>query len=147
MTSTNQSASGIDISSNSACELVRLGAAQVLDVRQPFELDAEGRIPDAIHIPLFHLKYQLGHALNAEEQEILDADEPSERELAIFLADLNTVHFQRDRILLCICNSGRRSRIAVEILRRLGYARSYSILDGWRAWCQSPLREKHPQAA
>ena len=129
----------LEISSSSACELVRLGVAQVLDVRQAFELDVEGRIPDAIHVPLFHLKHQLGHALNAEEQEILDADEPSERELVMFLAELNAVHFQRDQILLCLCNSGRRSLVAVEMLRRLGYGRSYSIMDGWRAWCQSPL--------
>jgi hypothetical protein len=38
--------------------------------------------------------------LNAEEQEILDVNVPSDRGLALFLADLNAVHFQRDQIRL-----------------------------------------------
>jgi hypothetical protein len=41
-----------------------------------------------------------GTGVNAAEQGGLDADEPNNRDLVLFLADLNAVHFQRDQIRL-----------------------------------------------
>ncbi|OGU21673.1 MAG: hypothetical protein A2580_07920 [Hydrogenophilales bacterium RIFOXYD1_FULL_62_11] len=62
--------------------------------------NAARRVPDVLHLPLFQLKRQLGQGLNAAEQGSFDADEPNDRDLALFLADLNAVHFQRDQIRL-----------------------------------------------
>lgn len=46
---------------------------------------------------------------------------------------------QRDREILAICASGRRSLLAVETLRGLGYARSLSVRGGFARWKQEGL--------
>lgn len=137
----------LEMSVDTARELVVLGAAILLDVRQPFELDIEGRIPAAIHVPLFHFKHRLGHKLSASEQELLDADEPGEKDVALFLAELNAIHFEQDLLMLCLCNSGRRSLVSADVLRSLGYRRSFSIQGGWRAWSEADIQPDASAAA
>ncbi|MFC4822583.1 molybdopterin-synthase adenylyltransferase MoeB [Dokdonella ginsengisoli] len=46
---------------------------------------------------------------------------------------------ERDREILAICASGRRSLLAVETLRGLGYARSLSVRGGFARWKQEGL--------
>ena len=76
----------------------------------------------------------LGHRLNAEEQELLDADEPSAKDIISFLGAINRHHYQSDNVILCLCISGRRSLHAVEILRSINYDRCFSVAGGVRAW-------------
>jgi rhodanese-related sulfurtransferase len=124
----------IEITPPTARELLALDLATLLDVRQPFERELEGAPAGGISVPLFHFKHLLGHKLDEEEQELLDADEPDDREIRHFLSEISDHHFGADRILLCLCNSGRRSLHAARLLRELGFSRSLSVTGGWRCW-------------
>ncbi len=116
-----------------ALELQRLGLAVLIDVRQKFELELEGEIHGARSLPLFQFKRTLGHRLTPEEQEILDEDVPEPADVQYFLALINDLHYIKDYILLCVCNSGKRSLKAAQLLRGIGYPRSFSVTGGCRA--------------
>lgn len=124
----------LEISVNAARELVDIGLAVLLDIRQPFELELEGQVEGAVPVPLFRLKQLLGRGLSEEEQELLDADEPDDRDFQHFISLINRHHVTQDQILLCLCNSGRRSLRAAELLRDLGYSRCLSVREGFREW-------------
>lgn len=122
-----------DITPETALELIGLGLAMMIDVRQPYELEYGGCLRCAENIPLLHFKQTLGHAMSEEEQEMLDADEPDARDIVAFLAAINRHHFQSDMIVLCLCRSGQRSQHAVQLLRSINYNRCFSIVGGIRA--------------
>lgn len=124
----------LEVTAATARELIELNLATLLDVRQPFEREVEGAPEEGIAVPLFQFKHLLGHRLDPEEQEILDADVPDDREMRHFMQVINEQHFGADRILLCLCNSGRRSLHAASLLRELGLGRSLSVAGGWREW-------------
>ncbi len=127
-----------EISAPVAREIARLGIATLLDVRQPVELELEGTVPEAESVPLFDLKKLLGHTLTEDEQEILDSDAPTAKDVQFFLSLINKHHYQQGNVLLCICNSGKRSLHAVRLLRSLGYGRAFSVAGGVRAWRELP---------
>jgi len=124
----------LEVTLPTALELCRLGLATMIDIRQSFEIDMKGAIPDSVHIPLFEVKVMLGHTLSEEEQEILDAGEPKDIDAISFFTMINQLHHARDHLLLCICNSGRRSLAAASLLRSLGYPKALSVAGGFRAW-------------
>ena len=117
-----------------ALELSRLGLATLIDIRQTFEIEMKGAIPDTLHIPLFEVKVLLGHALTEDEQDILDAGEPKDMDVKSFFTMINQLHHARDNLLLCICNSGKRSLSAAAMLRSLGYPKALSVAGGFQAW-------------
>lgn len=127
-----------EVRASLAKELLSLQIATLIDVRQPFELEIEGRVEGAERVPLFNLKKLLGHVLNAEEQEILDADVPTPRDVQTFLATMNRYHYQEGNVLLCLCNSGKRSLRAAHLLRSIGYSRAFSVEGGVRVWRSLP---------
>jgi rhodanese-related sulfurtransferase len=59
---------------------------------------------------------------------------PSARHVQTLFATINPLHHARDNILLCMCNSGRRSLYAASLLRSLGYAKALSVAGGFQAW-------------
>ncbi len=124
----------LEIDTNIARELLQLRIATLIDVRQPFELEVEGTVEGAETIPLFDFKKLLGHTLTDEEQEILDSDTPSNTDVRRFIATINRSHYQLGNILLCLCNSGKRSLHAAQLLRSIGYERAFSVKGGIRAW-------------
>lgn len=124
----------LEISLPSALELCRLGLATMIDIRQSFELEVKGTIPDTVHIPMFEVKRMLGDSLNEQEQEILDAGMPKDIDAKTFFTLINRLHHARDHLLLCICNSGRRSLAAASLLRSLGYPKALSVAGGFQAW-------------
>lgn len=124
----------LEITLPSALELCRLGLATMIDIRQSFELEMKGTIPDTVHIPIFEVKRMLGHALTADEQDILDAGQPKAIDVQTFFTMINGMHHARDHLLLCICNSGRRSLTAASLLRSLGYPKALSVAGGFQAW-------------
>ena len=130
----------LEITLPTAMELCRLGLATMIDIRQSFELEMKGTIPDTVHIPMFEVKRMLGHALTEDEQDILDAGQPKEIDAMGFFTMINQLHHARDHLLLCICNSGRRSLTAASLLRSLGYPKALSVAGGFQAWkkLQSP---------
>ena len=65
----------LEVTLPTALELCRLGLASMIDIRQTFEIEMKGAIPDSVHIPLFEVKRMLGHTLTEDEQDILDEDD------------------------------------------------------------------------
>ena len=124
----------LEITLATATELCELGLGCMVDIRQGFEIELKGAIPGTTHIPLCEVKLLLGHALNEDEQDTLDAGTPSAIDVQAFIRMVNQIHHVRDCILLCVCNSGRRSLVAARMLRSLGYARAYSVQGGFQAW-------------
>ena len=141
-----QERASLEVSLPTALELCRLGLATMIDIRQSFEIDLKGAIPDSVHIPLFEVKVMLGHALTEEEQEILDGGEPKDIDAMTFFTMINQLHHARDHLLLCICNSGRRSLVAASLLRSLGYPKALSVAGGFLVW-QARLQPASPAAA
>ena len=124
----------LEISLGSALELSRLGLGTLIDIRQAFEIEMKGPIPDTVHIPLFEIKLLLGHTLTEDEQDILDAGQPKDMDAQSFFKMINQLHHAREHLLLCICNSGRRSLTAASMLRSLGYPKALSVAGGFQAW-------------
>ena len=124
----------LEISLPTALELTALGLATMIDIRQTFEIDMKGAIPGSLHVPLFEVKVMLGHALTENEQDILDAGEPKDMDARSFFTMINQLHHERDHLLLCICNSGKRSLSAALLLRSLGYPKALSVVGGFQAW-------------
>jgi rhodanese-related sulfurtransferase len=123
-TSSPQELSMVEITLPTALELCRLGLATMIDIRQSFEIEMKGAIPDTMHIPMFEVKLMLGHTLTEDEQDILDAGQPKDIDAKTFFTMINQLHHARDHLLLCICNSGRRSLTAAALLRSLGYPKA-----------------------
>ena len=124
----------LEISLASALELCRLGLATMIDIRQSFEIEMKGAIPETVHIPMFEVKLMLGHTLTDDEQDILDAGQPKDIDAQTFFTMINRLHHAHDNVLLCICNSGRRSVTAAVLLRSLGYPKALSVAGGFQAW-------------
>ena len=124
----------LEISLSTATELCRLGLGTMIDIRQAFEIDLKGAIPGAEHIPLFEVKRLLGHTLTEDEQDVLDAGKPTDIDVQGFFSTLNRLHHGDDNIVLCVCNSGRRSLYAARLLRSLGYGKALSVAGGFQAW-------------
>ncbi|MBP9737544.1 MAG: rhodanese-like domain-containing protein [Rhodoferax sp.] len=126
--------SQLEVSLPTALELAQLGLGTVIDIRQSFEIEMKGAIPGALHIPLFEVKVMLGHNLTEDEQDILDAGTPKDIDVKSFFTMINQLHHARDNLLLCICNSGKRSLSAASMLRSLGYPKALSVSGGFQAW-------------
>lgn len=124
----------LEISLASAMELVQLGLATMVDIRQGFEIEMKGGIPGTVHIPLFEVKKLLGDQLSETEQEVLDAGRPSDIDIKGLITTINRLHHGRDHLLLLTCNSGRRSLYAADLLRSLGYPKALSVAGGFQAW-------------
>lgn len=124
----------VEISLGNALELCELGLGTLVDIRQAFEIELKGAIPGTVHIPLFEVKLLLGHVLSEDEQDILDAGTPTEIDVQGFFSMINQLHNERDHIVLCVCNSGRRSIYAAQLLRSLGYPKALSVAGGFQAW-------------
>lgn len=77
-----------------------------IDVRSAEELE-HGYIPGAMHIPLEQLESIAPIILPNKEADIV-----------------------------CYCQSGRRSRVAVDVLRRLGYAHVSNLDGGYETWAE-----------
>ena len=52
----------LEISLPTALELCRLGLGTLIDIRQTFEIEMKGAIPDTVHIPLFEAQRMRGHS-------------------------------------------------------------------------------------
>lgn len=133
-TAPEAAAPGPEISLAAALELCRLGLATLIDIRQSFEIELKGAIPGTVHVPMCEVKLMLGHTLTEDEQDILDAGQPKDIDAQTFFTMINRLHHGRDHLLLCICNSGRRSLAAASMLRSLGYPKALSVAGGFQAW-------------
>ncbi len=87
-----------------------LGKVPVLDVREPGEY-AAGHLPGALNIPRGVLEFQIGG--HPGFQNTQDAE------------------------ILVYCQSGGRSALAVEALKKLGYEKAVSLAGGFKLWQES----------
>lgn len=83
----------------------------LVDVREPFELQAHGRVPGVVNIPLGQLELR-------RRELPQDAAAP----------------------IVAICQSGARSQKAAVALARLGYRNVYSLDGGTLGWQMSTRR-------
>lgn len=132
----------LEVSLSTAQELCRLGLASMIDIRQSFEIEMKGAVPGTVHIPMLEVKVMLGHVLTEDEQDTLDAGTPKDIDAKNFFTMINQLHHGRDHLLLCICNSGRRSLAAASLLRSLGYPKALSVAGGFQAWKQQQAAEQ-----
>jgi rhodanese-related sulfurtransferase len=137
----------MEISLPSALELCRLKLATMIDIRQGFEIELKGAIPDTVHIPMFEMKKMLGDRLSENEQDILDAGQPKYIDVRTFFTMINQLHHAHDHLLLCVCNSGRRSLYAADLLRSMGYPKALSVAGGFQAWKKMQAAEAAGSAA
>jgi rhodanese-related sulfurtransferase len=134
----------LEISLSAATELCNLGLGTMIDIRQSFEIELKGAIPGTVHIPMFEVKRMLGHTLSEDEQYAIDTGKPSAIDVQSFFTMINRLHHAHDNILLCVCNSGRRSLYAAQLLRSMGYGKALSVAGGFQAWKQ--LQSAAPKA-
>ncbi len=93
----------------------RIGGADVvvLDVREPGEVEASGKVPGAVNIPRGLLEFQ--------------ADPDSPMHLPALTADKTVVLY---------CASGGRSALAGKTLKDMGYEKVYN-LGGFKDWAEA----------
>ena len=85
--------------------------AMLVDVRETVELETDGAIPNALHVPRGMLEF---HA---------DPESP------IYKQDLKT-----DKKLVVYCGTGGRSALAAKTLIDMGYEDVASLAGGYAAW-------------
>ncbi len=87
--------------------------ALVLDVREPGELEAHGRVPDALHVPRGLVESRADATATTAEVRLTD------------LRDTGCVHV--------LCGSGARAALVADTLRTMGYEATV-IEGGFEAW-------------
>ena len=87
------------------------GDAVLVDIREADELDANGRIPGAVHMPRGMIEFYADPA-SPYHREPLD---PSKR-------------------VILHCASGGRSALAAATLKQMGYDRVAHLDGGFKAW-------------
>ena len=87
------------------------GDAVLVDLREPDELEANGRIPGSVHVPRGMLEFRADPA-SPYHQEPLD---PSKR-------------------VILHCASGGRSALAAAALQEMGYDRVAHLDGGFTGW-------------
>ena len=80
-----------------------------IEARYEFCEDMAQMLVDPARTKLFEL--------GVTEQDVLDAGQPSDLDAKDFFSMVNDLHHVQDHIVLCICNSGRRSLTAASLLR------------------------------
>ena len=93
-----------------AWRLVVAGEAALVDVRSPEEHKFVGHVPEALLVP-----WAAGTALTRNPRFV--------RELESKVA--------KDRVVLFLCRSGKRSALAAEAAARAGYPHAFNILEGF----------------
>jgi rhodanese-related sulfurtransferase len=97
----------------------RLGAAALIDVREPQEY-ATGHLPGAVNIPRGMLEFEI-----STNPHVGGVTDPA-------LAD-------RSRHIVVYCLSGGRAALAAAVLQELGYTNVDSIQGGIRACAEAGL--------
>jgi rhodanese-related sulfurtransferase len=95
----------------------------LLDVREPCGYDAM-RIKGSINVPRGTLEMACEYNYDATVPELVDA---------------------RERIVIVICRSGKRSVLAAKTMHEMGYQKLYSLKLGVKGWNDAdlPLYDQH----
>ena len=84
----------------------------ILDIREPYEFAAM-HIRDSINVPRGVLESACEYDYEETVPELVDA---------------------RDRDIVVICRSGKRSVLAADVMQKMGYAKVKSLKTGLRGW-------------
>ena len=84
----------------------------LLDIREPYEFDAM-HIKDAINVPRGVLETACDYDYEETVPELVEA---------------------REREIILICRSGKRSVLAADVMQQMGYTRVRSLKTGMRGW-------------
>ena len=93
-----------------AWRLVQAGRAVLVDVRSTEERKFVGCVPESIHVA-----WATGTSLTRNPR---------------FLRELEA-RVPKDRIVLLLCRSGKRSALAAEAAARLGFADAFNVAEGF----------------
>ncbi len=102
------------VSHVSAAEAIAMAARPdvvIVDIRDPRELQREGRIPGSFHAPRGMLEFWV------------DPDSPYHKPI-----------FSEDKSFIIHCASGWRSLLATDVLQRMGLAPVFNLKGGFSAW-------------
>ncbi len=88
--------------------------ALVVDLREPEELEASGRIPGSLHVPRGMLEFR------------------ADPETPYYLEP-----FDRSRRIILQCASGGRSALGAATLKEMGYEKVAHLDGGFRAWTEA----------
>lgn len=97
-----------------------IGKVLVLDVREPAEFTL-GALPGAVNIPRGVLEFKID-------------SHP-------------TFQNRRDADILVYCQTGGRSALATEALKKLGYVNAVSLAGGFKLWQESGQAVETPPAS
>ncbi|CAH0407233.1 unnamed protein product [Chilo suppressalis] len=89
----------------------------IIDVRNPDEVNATGKIPSSINIPLNTVQDALTSMSDDDFKKHFQRTKPSSSDELIFY-----------------CQSGRRSSEALDKALKLGYSKSKTYLGSWNDW-------------
>lgn len=84
----------------------------LLDIREPYEFDAM-HIKDAINVPRGVLETACDYDYEETVPELVES---------------------REREIIVICRSGKRSILAADVMQQMGYTKVRSLKTGMRGW-------------
>ncbi|XP_045465285.1 putative thiosulfate sulfurtransferase, mitochondrial [Harmonia axyridis] len=100
--------------------------ALVIDVREPKELEEDGKIPGAVNIPLGNVESAFLKANLEEFRQKYGVEKPG-----------------IDTLIVMSCRSGRRSESATQMLERIGFRNVFNYEGGWLDWNKHQQEEKN----
>lgn len=116
-----------EVSTSQLNEMLHNGEVIVIDVREPGEF-ASGHVPTAVNFPrgVLEMKIHTHPAVGYECDTETALKELAEKELYL------------------ICQSGGRSALSAESLKRLGFTKVTSVAGGMKDWKEQGLQLAQP---
>lgn len=102
------------VTAEEAQALLREPGVVFVDVREPPELEMQGRIPGSVHVPRGLLEFQI------------DPESGSHKPI-----------FQSGRKFVFYCAGGGRSALAARTAKEMGVAEPTNLVGGFAAWLQA----------
>ena len=93
--------------------MIAKGNTLVVDVREPAEVEASGKVAGAVHHPRGMLEFRA------------DADTP-----------YHDKNFSKEKTVILYCASGRRAALAGKVLKEMGYGQVFNM-GGFKDWAES----------
>jgi rhodanese-related sulfurtransferase len=115
------------VSQIAAADAIKLHGGEnvtIVDIRDPREIEREGRIPGSFHAPRGMLEFWV------------DPESPYHKPI-----------FAEDRTFIIHCASGWRSLLATELLQRMGLKPVLNLKGGFGAWKEAggPVERLEPK--
>jgi len=110
------------VSPRDAWDLLRSGAAVLIDVRTAEERKFVGHVPDTLHVP-----WASGTALTRNPRFVRELEQKA----------------RKDQVVLLLCRSGKRSVLAAEAATKAGFTNIFNILEGFEGEIDAQQHRGH----